>query len=251
MAQDVEMTLWEHLDELRSRMIKTAIALVVATLLSVVFAKQGLELLITPLGEQIPQTIKPTESFTVYFRIALLGGVVLSMPIIVYQVIRFMLPGLLPHERKYLYFLLPGVGICFAGGVVFAALIMLPAAIHFMQSFLSTIIENRWTLDNYIGFVTRALFWMGIVFQTPLLMFFLAKLGLVTSKKLARYRKWAILGIAIIAAMVTPTPDPVNMTIVMVPLYLLYEVGIILARFATLGDKNAEGPEDETAKATA
>ena len=202
---DVEMTLWEHL--------------------------------IAPLGGQIPQTIKPTESFIVYFRIALLGGVTLSMPVIVYQIIRFILPGLLPHEKKYLYFLLPGVFICFAGGVAFAALVMLPAAVNFMQSFLSTIVENRWTLDNYISFVTRALFWMGIVFQTPLLMFFLAKLGLVTPKQLSKYRKWAILALAIIAAVVTPTPDPVNMTIVMVPLYVLYEVGIVLSRVATIGKK--------------
>ncbi|MBM3187825.1 MAG: twin-arginine translocase subunit TatC [Chloroflexi bacterium] len=240
LSTDVEMTLWEHLNELRSRMVKAAIALVVTTAVSVVFTPQALRVLIAPLGEMIPQTITPTESFLVYFHIALLGGVTLSMPIIVYQVIRFILPGLLPHEKKYLYFLLPGVGICFAGGVAFAGLIMLPAAINFMQGFLSTIIENRWTLNNYIGFVTRVLFWMGMVFQTPLIIFFLAKLGVVTPKMLSRYRKWAILAISIIAALVTPTPDPVNMTIVMVPLYLLYEVGVVLARLATLGRKEED-----------
>ncbi len=109
---------------------------------------------------------------------------------------------------------------------------MLPTAINFMQGFLSDVVEMGWTLDNYVAFVTRVLFWMGIVFETPLLVFFMAKLGVVNARQLSRSRKWAVLATAIVAAVVTPTPDPVNMMIVMVPLYLLYEFGIILARFA-------------------
>lgn len=232
---DKELTIFEHLTELRARMIRATLALVVGTLISVVFASRALQILTLPLGEQVPQTIHPTESFVVYFKVAFIGGVTLAMPMIVYQIVAFMVPGLMPQEKKYLYYLLPGVAICFGGGVAFAALIMLPAAIQFMQGFLATIVENRWTLNNYISFVTRVLFWMGIVFQTPLIMFFMAKLGLITPRKLSRFRKYAVLLISIIAALVTPTPDPVNMMIVMIPLYLLYEVGIILARIAVIG----------------
>ncbi|MFH1084329.1 MAG: twin-arginine translocase subunit TatC, partial [Chloroflexota bacterium] len=227
MSRDVEMSIWAHLDELRGRLVRAAIALAIGTAISVVFTQRALQILILPLGNTIPQTIKPTESFIVYFRIAMIGGVTLAMPVILYETLMYMLPGLLPHERKYLYFLLPGATLCFAAGVAFAALIMLPAAITFMQSFLAQIIDNRWTLENYITFVTRVIFAMGIVFQTPLLIFFLAKLNVITAKQLTRYRKYAILVIAIVAAVVTPTPDPINMMIVMVPLYLLYEVGII------------------------
>ncbi len=234
MSSDTELTIWQHLDELRSRLVKAFIALTIGTAISMVFAPRALEVL-SSLLQQPLQTIYPTETFVVYFRLALLGGVTLAMPVIVYQIVRFVLPGLLPEEKKYLYFLLPGATISFAAGVAFAAMIMLPAAINFMQGFLSNIIENQWTLDNTIAFVTRILFWMGVVFQTPLLMFFLAKLNLVTAPKLARFRKYAILVIAIVAAMVTPTPDPVNMMIVMLPLYLLYEVGILLARVARAG----------------
>ncbi len=240
MATDVEMTIWEHLDELRSRMVKVAIAFVVATLISALFAEKGLKILLLPLEGNVPQTIHPTESIVVYFRVALIGGAALSMPVIIYQVIRFILPGLMPHEKRYLFFLLPGVTLCFMGGVAFAALLMLPAAINFMQGFLDAIVENRWTLDNYIAFVTRVLFWMGIVFQTPLLMFLLAKLGLVTSKSLGQFRKYAILLISIIAAAVTPTPDPINMMIVMIPLYLLYEIGVLLARLAQVKEKDGD-----------
>ena len=240
MSTDVEMTLFEHLNELRKRLVGATIALIVGTVISLAFTTQALQLLIIPLGEGVPQAISPTESFAVYFRIALLGGVTLAMPMIVYQIIRFILPGLLPEERRYLYYLIPGVGVCFAGGVAFAALIMLPAAINFLQGFLKTVVENQWTLNNYINFVTRVLFWMGVVFQTPLIIFFLAKLNVVTPKQLGRYRKYAVLAIAVIAAMVTPTPDPVNMMIVMLPLYLLYEVGIVLARLAVMGRKKPE-----------
>lgn len=241
MANDQELTIWEHLAELRSRIFKATIAFVIATAVSVVFTPRALQILILPLGGTIPQTIYPTESFVVYFRIALIGGAMLSMPVIVYQVIRFILPGLMPQEKKYLYFLLPGVTVCFAGGVAFAALIMLPAAITFMQGFLSHIIQNQWTLDNYIDFVTRVLFWMGIVFQTPLLMFFLAKLNIITAEKLASARRYAIVATAIIAAFVTPTPDPINMMIVMIPLYLLYELGVVLARLARVGMPDEAG----------
>jgi len=240
MASDIQLTIFQHLDELRSRLLKAALALIIGTAISLVFAERALQVLISPLGDKIPQTISPTESFIVYFRVALIGGVTLAMPEIVYQVVRFMLPGLLPQEKKYIGFLIPGVFVCFAGGVSFAALIMLPAAINFLQGFMSAIVDNRWTLDNYISFVTRAMFWMGIVFQTPLLMFFLAKLNLITAKKLASFRKYAIVIIAVIAAAVTPTPDPINMLIVMVPLILLYEVGVILARFAVAGRKPVE-----------
>ena len=240
MSNDVQLSIWEHLDELRSRLLKAALALIIGTAISLIFAERALQVLILPLGDKVPQTIHPTESFTVYFRVALIGGVTLAMPVIVYQVVRFMLPGLLTQEKKYLYSLLPGVAVCFTSGVAFAALIMLPAAINFLQSFMRTIIDNRWTLDNYISFVTQVMFWMGIVFQTPLLMFFLAKLNLVTAKKLASFRKYAIVIIAVIAAAVTPTPDPINMMIVMVPLVLLYEVGVILARVAVAGRKPAE-----------
>jgi sec-independent protein translocase protein TatC len=229
---DKELTLMEHFLELRKRLMVAFIALVVTTAFCMLFAEKGLQLIIRPMGDKMPQTIQVTESIVVYFRVALIGGLALAMPVIVFEIIKYMLPGLLPNERKYLYFLIPGVFVCFILGMSFAIFIMLPAAISFMQGFLTTIVDNRWTLENYVSFVTRVMFWMGIVFQMPLILFFLGKLGLVTPKILAKFRKWAVLLTALIAAIVTPTPDPINMMIVMVPLYMLYEVGVLLTRFA-------------------
>jgi len=246
---DKELPIMQHLLELRSRLIKCVIALAVGTGIGTAFARQGLEILLQPLPFA-PQTLAPSEAFVVYFRVALIAGVILAMPVLVYQVIAFLLPGMMPNERKYLLSSLPGATISFACGVAFAAFIMLPAAINFMQGFMNDIIEQQWTLDNYVSFVTRSLFWLGMVFEAPLLIYILAKLDLVTAKQLSKGRKWAILLCAIIAAVVTPTPDPVNMMIVMVPLYLLFEVGVILARFARRGrpDLGVSPRRDEEAK---
>jgi len=240
MVTDREQTILEHLTELRERIVKSFLALLVGTIVAMFFTVPALEFLTAPLGDKVPQTIYPTESLLVYFRIAFIGGIAIAMPVLVYQIVAFLLPGLLPEERKYLYFLIPGVTICFVAGVLFSALVMLPAAINFMQGFLETVVDNRWALDQYISFVTRVMFAMGVVFQTPLILLFLAKIGLVTTDQLRGFRKYAVLLTAVVAAIITPTPDPLNMALVMGPLYLLYELGVLLVRITTRRQKTAE-----------
>jgi len=245
MAMDREQTILEHLTELRERLIKCFIALMVGTIVAMFFVEPSLRLLTRPLGDTIPQTLAPTESLSVYFRIAFIEGVALAMPVLVYQIVAYLLPGLLPEERQYLYLLIPGVTISFILGAVFCVMIMLPAAINFMQGFLETVVENRWSLDYYISFITRVMFAMGIVFQTPLILLFLSKLGLVNAKQLGGFRKYAVLLTSVVAAVITPTPDPLNMMLVMVPLYLLYEVGILLVWVT--GSKKKTQSEAESA----
>ena len=232
MAKDRQMTIIEHLEELRGRLIKSAIALTVTTTLSFAFAKQFLQILIAPMGETPPVSASPTTNIIVFTKVALISGVALAMPVLVYQLISFIAPGLKPQEKRYLYLILPGATLSFMVGIAFAYFVMLPTAIPFLKGFLSDIIEPNWFIDRYISFITSLLFWVGVSFETPLLIFFLAKLGIVTPEVLSRYRKYAILIIAVIAAVITPTPDPFNMLLVMAPLILLYEVGILLARLA-------------------
>jgi sec-independent protein translocase protein TatC len=245
MAMDREQTILEHLTELRERLIKCFIALMVGTIVAMFFVEPSLRLLTRPLGDTIPQTLAPTESLSVYFRIAFIEGVALAMPVLVYQIVAYLLPGLLPEERQYLYLLIPGVTISFIVGAVFCVLVMLPAAINFMQGFLETVVENRWSLDYYISFITRVMFAMGVVFQTPLVLLFLAKLGLVNAKQLRGFRKYAVLLTSVVAAIITPTPDPLNMMLVMLPLYLLYEVGVLLVWVT--GSKKKTQSEAESA----
>lgn len=233
MNKSARMTLFSHLGELRDRLIKAFAALLVATIASLfLFTPRLFQIVIQPMEPNVPVALRPTETIIVYFKLALIVGLILAMPVIVYQLVRFVAPGLTGRERRYLYFLLPGATFSFALGVSFSALVMLPFAIQYLQGFMSEIVRPTYSIDSYIGFVTSMLFWVGVTFETPLIIFFLAKLGIVTPAFLSKNRKYAVLLIAVVAAVITPTPDPFNMMIVMVPLLLLYGVGEILARFA-------------------
>lgn len=231
MAEEKRMTIVEHLEELRGRLIKSAIALAIATLLSLIFTGRLLRVLIAPAGIK-PIFLRPTEMFVTYMRVALIAGTALAMPVIVYQMVRFVLPALKPHERQYLYIIVPGATFSFLLGLAFAYFAMLPFALRYLLTFGGDIAEAKWAIGEYTSFVTKLLFWVGVTFETPLLIFFLAKLGVVTPGMLSRYRKHAIVAIAILAAVITPTPDPFNMIVVMVPLLVLYEVGVLLAKLA-------------------
>jgi len=232
MAEEKEMTVVEHLEELRERLLKSAIALAGTTLLSLLFASRFLKMLIAPAGDIKPIFLRPTEGLILYMRVAFVSGVALAMPVILYQAIRFILPGLKADERRHLYILLPGATLLFLLGVAFAYFAMLPFALRYLLKFGSDIAEAKWAVGEYVSFVTNLMFWMGVVFETPLLVFFLAKLGIVTPKMLSRSRKYAVLATAVLAAVITPTPDPFNMLLLMAPLLLLYEFGILLARLA-------------------
>jgi len=201
-------------------------------LLSTVFAWRLFYFLVLPLGGRVPQAISPTETIITYFKVALVAGVVLAMPVIVYQFARFLLPGLMPQERRYLYILVPGASIMFLLGVAFTAMVMLPRMIAFLMAFGSDFVEQQWTLNEYISFVTSLLFWIGLAFETPLVIFFLAKMKIVTYETLVKNFRYAILVVAIVAAVITPTPDPFNMLVVMFPLLGLYAFGVLLARLA-------------------
>ncbi len=226
------MTLLQHLEELRDRLVRVAIAVGVTTLFSLVFARQALELLIAPTGENQPVALHPTENIIIYFKVALVLGIVLAMPVIVYQAVRYIVPGLTREEQRYLYILIPGATVSFALGVAFAGLVMLPFSIQYLQGFMSDLIKPTYSIDRYISFVTSVLFWVGLSFETPLIIFFLAKMGVVNVEVLSHSRKYALLIVAVLAAIITPTPDPFNMLIVMAPLILLYELGVLLARLA-------------------
>jgi sec-independent protein translocase protein TatC len=231
-AETAVMPLMEHLKELRTRLMRAMLALAITTTISFFFAKQVLVILLAPMGDTLPQALKPTESIGNYMKVALMCGFTLAMPFIVYQFGRFLAPGLTKQEKRYLFLLVPGATLCFVAGVAFAYFIMMPAAIPFLQGFMGDIILQQWAIGEYLSFVTSLMLWMGLAFEMPLVVFFLAKLGIVDAQFLSRNRKYAILIIAVVAAVITPTIDPLNMMLVMVPLVVLYELGVILAKIA-------------------
>jgi len=236
---DREMTMLQHLEELRSRLTASVIAVVVGILVSLVpipgydsVTHFTMKLLSdkAPGGKLL--AIGPGEAFFTYLQVSLVIGVAIAMPVIIYQILAFVTPALFDTERKYLFIAVPGVTFSFAIGVVFCYLLMLPFAIQFLGGFGTDIFDQNWTGERYLDFVTTFLFWVGITFELPIMMYFLTKLGVVTAAKLASFRKYALVLAFIIGAVITPTPDPINQTIVSVPVYLLYELGILLARFA-------------------
>jgi sec-independent protein translocase protein TatC len=231
--EELQMTLIEHLEELRQRLIKSVIALFIATIVSLPVARYVVLpalIALLPEGTQI-QALKPTEQYVEYFKVSLMCGLALAMPVIVYQFFAFVNPGLTRQERRWAYLVAPGAGLLFVVGLLFAYFVILPFGLPILGGFLSDIVVPGWALEYYITFVVRFLIITGLVFQTPLIIFFLSKLGVISQERLARSRRYAIVIAAAAAALLTPTTDPFTMLLVMGPMILLYEVGILLARF--------------------
>jgi sec-independent protein translocase protein TatC len=228
---DSSMPLLEHLEELRQRIFKAAAALVVATLLSFIFAGKLVDFLAVPIGgRKALVSIEITENIAIFMRVSLLSGVILAMPVIVYQIIRFVLPGLTDRERRWLLLGVPFASLLFLSGAAFTWYVMLPAAVPFLINFLGITTQVRPL--NYFDFTTSLMFWIGLSFEMPLVVMFLAMLKLVKAAQLIRYWRYAIVVMAVVAAVVTPTVDPINMSLVMLPLAGLYVISIVLASIA-------------------
>jgi sec-independent protein translocase protein TatC len=225
------MSLLDHLNELRKRLFKSLIALVVGVLLSAAFTDQILRYLIKPYGSEL-QVLGPTESVVMYFRVALLAGAIVTIPYITYQLFMFIAPGLERKEKRWIYLALPATTSLFLGGVAFAWFIMVPTALGFLRDFESGIFRPEWTAERYIAFLTSLLFWIGVAFEMPVVVFVLSRLGILGPEALRRNWRLAVVIITIISAMITPTVDPFNMLLVIAPLLGLYLISILVAMIA-------------------
>ncbi|HET9494491.1 MAG TPA: twin-arginine translocase subunit TatC [Chloroflexia bacterium] len=229
-SRDVELPLIEHLRELRSRLVKAALSVAVATVISFLFVEQTITLLLEPAGDVDFIAIAPTETFINYLKVAFYAGIAISMPLLVYQIFRFLAPGLTRTERRWVLLSLPAVTFLFVLGLVFCYSVLLRPALGFLLGFGSDRIVNMPSISLYLSFVTRFLLAVSIAFQTPVIVFLLSKLGVATPKRLAKFRRWAYVLAFVMAAIITPTPDPINQSFVAIPIILLYELGIIFAR---------------------
>ncbi len=231
------MSLLEHLNELRKRLVWVAAAVAVGTIVSFVFAESLLNYLLVPytqatgsVGGATLQTLRPTEGLETYFKVSLLFGAILAMPVILVQFWFFISPGLKPNERRYVYIFVPSSLVLFVLGMAFAWFVLAPAAIFFLANFMPQIFSTDWTSQEYISFVIRMIFWLGVSFQIPIIIYFVARVGLVTARMLIDQWRIAIVLIAVLAAMITPSIDPVTMLITMAPLVVLYLMSIALAK---------------------
>jgi sec-independent protein translocase protein TatC len=232
-SRDVEMPLVEHLRELRSRLIKATLSIVVATAISLVLVDKEVAILTAPAQPVKLIALEPTEAFVSYVKVALYTGIAISMPLLVYQLFRFLAPGLTRAERRWVLISLPGITLFFAAGLLFCYFVVLPSALGFLLNFGTDVVTPTLSVSKYLSFVTTFLLSVGLAFETPLVIFILSKLGVATPKRLKRFRRWFYVLAFIIAAIITPTPDPVNQTYVAVPIILLYELGLLFARIGT------------------
>jgi len=246
-SNEQKISILGHLDELRKRLIRGVIAVVITSILSFVFYEQIFDILISPTQNINLIYIEMTEMIGTIMRVCLFSGVLLAMPYLTYEFIMFVSPALTRREKRYVYFILPWIALMFAAGVSFGYFLMIPRITEFLITFGSGIAAPQIKIGNYISVVTRLLLVVGLVFEIPVLTTFLARIGIITPKWLASKRKIAIILAFILAAIITPTIDPINQTIVAAPLVVLYEISIWLARLVHKREPRAVTPESPPA----
>ncbi|MDI6766519.1 MAG: twin-arginine translocase subunit TatC [Bacteroidota bacterium] len=236
-SNEREMTFLDHLEELRWRIVKIIIGLIVATGICGIFSDwivntaiiRPSQLTNPPLS--LINTI-PYGQITFYMIVILMSGIILSSPWILYQFWKFIQPGLLERERQYISGIVFFTTICFLAGVAFAYFIMLPYMLQFFAVFGTQGIQNMISIHEYVSFVLQLILISGLIFELPMVSYFLARLGILTPKFMRKYRRHAIVAILIIAAIVTPTTDPFTMGVFALPMMLLYEMSIFIAGIA-------------------
>jgi len=247
-----EMSFFDHLEELRWRLIKAIIGIALGMIVCWVFIDWIMnQVLLKPvidINAALPpghapfhlQNLKPFGQLFLYMQVAIIGGALLSIPNILYQIWAFIAPGLLPRERKYIRAIVFFSSVCFLTGVAFAYFVMLPAALGFFATFGTTTIENNIAISEYMNFIISVMLSAGIVFELPMVSWFLSKLGILTPKFMRHYRRHAIVAIFILAAVLTPGTDPVSQVLLAIPLLGLYEFSILVSAWASR--KREESP---------
>lgn len=250
-AEGIEMTFLEHLEELRWRIIKSAVGVIIGGIVVGIFINFIVEnILLLPATKTIPpiklQNIKPFGQFTLYMEIILIGGVIVSIPNIILQIWKFIEPGLKQSERKYIGSIVIFSSVCFLSGIVFAYFVILPTALEFLSSFGSSIINNNIAVDEYFSFIISTMLAAGIVFELPMVSFFLSKIGILKPEFMRKYRKHAVVLILIVAAILTPSPDITSQLLLGIPLVILYEISILICKFSQK-KVSSEVTEEQTA----
>ncbi len=237
MASDNYIGFLDHLEDLRRRIIKAVIGVVLGAVVVGVFIDWIMDFIIfAPAKNTVPPlsiiNLKPYGQFILYMQVILIGGAVLSVPNIIYQLWKFIEPALKPGERKYVTAVVLFTTFCFLAGVVFAYFAMVPAALGFFAGFGSTIIENKIAADEYMSFILSLVLAAGLVFELPMLSFFLSKIGILKPEFMRKYRKHAVVAILLLAGIVTPGPDITSQLMLGIPLFILYEISILICKYS-------------------
>ncbi len=234
MSKERKLSLLGHLEEIRKRLVWSALVIIATTTASFFFTNRIFEFFTSRAGDVEFVYIEVTEMVGVYMKVAIACGVVLALPFLMYQIVMFIRPALTRREKRYLYTLLPAVLLFFGAGAAFAYFVLLPPALSFLieAPFARGIATPQIRIGNYISVVVKLMFWIGVTFELPWVVFFLAKIGVVSSQLLIRYWRYAIVGAFVLSAIITPTFDPINQSLVAGPLIVLYGISILFAKVA-------------------
>lgn len=232
---DVEMSFLDHIEELRWRIIYSLIGILIFTIIAWIFIDPLVEIvLLKPARDANAslQNLRPFGQLFLYVQVAIIVGIVASLPNIFYQLWKFIAPALRKRERKYIVWIVFFSTFCFLSGIAFAYFVMLPLAMKFAAQFGSEAIKNEFSIEEYMSIIISVMLAAGVVFELPMVSFFLSKLGILTPKFMRKYRRHAIVVILILAAILTPGADPVSQVILAVPLVLLYEISIFISKIS-------------------
>lgn len=235
-GSDVEMSFLDHIEELRWRIIYSLIGILLFTIVAWIFIDPLIEIvLLKPARDANAslQNLRPFGQLFLYVQVAIIVGIVASLPNIFYQLWKFIAPALRKRERKYIIWIVFFSTFCFLAGIAFAYFVMLPLAMKFAAQFGSEAIKNEFSIEEYMSIIISVMLAAGVVFELPMVSFFLSKLGILTPKFMRKYRRHAIVIILILAAILTPGADPVSQVILAVPLVLLYEISIFISKISS------------------
>jgi sec-independent protein translocase protein TatC len=256
-VEDEKLPITSHLEELRSRLIKCFIAVLLGFIASYAFAQQIFDYLAAPMVQLMPKGstfifTAPAEAFFTLMKVSFFTGLLVSAPVIFYQIWKFVMPALFENERKYVIPFVLIATFFFLSGAAFGFYVVLPVGFGFFVSVASPNIQIMPKMDEYLSFVMKFLLGFGAAFELPVFIFFLARMGIVNAPMLRKNRKYALLIVAIVAAILTPGPDVASQCMLGVPLYILYEMSIWVAALVYRKKaKNAQESEEETAKPAA
>lgn len=255
-----EMTLQEHLEELRDRILKCVFAIIPAFIFGFIVQGRILEDIKDKANAQEGlQNLSPTDPLTLSFKVALYVAIAICMPIIVYQIVAFLAPGMTRKEKRFLFLSLPFVTVLFVLGVYYGYFVAAPRALYFLSNWNKDVFNWQPTGDETVSFFLTLMIGLGLAFQLPVIMFVLAKLGIAGPDLMRKWRKYAFMILLVAAAIITPSTDPYNMAVVAIPLIVLYEAGILISSLfakttlrgniasadgGTSADANAEKADD-------
>jgi sec-independent protein translocase protein TatC len=244
------MPLTSHLEELRKRLVRILIAVGIAFLGCFAFKEEIFRIVAQPLisvlppGSHMVYTGLP-EAFFTYIKVSLYAGIFVASPVVLYQVWKFISPGLFPKEKKFVAPFVITSTMLFIGGVCFGYFLVLPSAYKFFLEFTTDFLKPMLSMREYLTLTLKLLLAFGIIFEIPVFLFFMTKIGLVTPRKLAKTRRYAIVICFIVAAIITPTPDAFTQCMMAIPMVILYEVGILVSKLAVRKKDDADNEQPE------